>query len=137
MIKKLNPDIKISPKGVAYIPTETLVKRRLARIKETKYRNQKTEVDGIRFDSKKEAARWSELKLLERAGEIESLERQPKYVFETNGVTIGSYKPDFKYFDKKLGWVVEDVKSPASKTTAYRLRKKMMFAFHGLRVVET
>lgn len=102
-----------------------------------KYRNKKTELDGIVFDSKKEAARWSELLLLQRAGEISQLERQPKYEFKHAGIRIGSYRPDFLYLDKKHGWIVEDVKSPASKTTAYRLRKKMMFAFHGLRVVET
>lgn len=103
----------------------------------SKYGNRKTEVDGIVFDSKKEAARYQELLLLQRAGEIERLERQPKYEFEHNGVKIGSYRPDFVYLDKRNGWVVEDVKSPASKTTAYRLRKKMMYAFHGLKVLET
>jgi len=46
----------------------------------SKYRNRKTVVDGITFDSKREAARWQELKLLERAGEITELERQVEYV---------------------------------------------------------
>ena len=44
----------------------------------SKYRNVKTEVDGILFASKKEARRYSELKLLERAGEIAHLELQPR-----------------------------------------------------------
>lgn len=44
-----------------------------------KYRNKKVEVDGILFDSKKEANRYMELKLLEKAGEITDLKRQVRY----------------------------------------------------------
>ncbi|MBS6476088.1 MAG: DUF1064 domain-containing protein, partial [Clostridiales bacterium] len=44
-----------------------------------KYRSKKTTVDGITFDSRREAARWQELKLLERAGSITELERQVSY----------------------------------------------------------
>ena len=45
----------------------------------SKYRNKKTIIDGICFDSKKEASRYTDLRLLERAGEIVSLECQPRY----------------------------------------------------------
>src|SRR6185369_1864572 len=101
-----------------------------------KYRNIQTFVDGIKCDSKKESQRYSELVLLQRGGEISDLELQPKYEFKVNGVRIGSYKPDFRYRTKAGDLVIEDCKSEASKTTAYRLRKKMMFAFHGLTVLE-
>ena len=108
-----------------------------ASAKQPKYRNKKTEVDGIVFDSKKESRRYLELKLLEREGEISNLELQPKYEFKVNGVRIGSYKPDFRYLDSDGQLVVEDCKSPASKTTAYRLRKKMMLALHSIEIRET
>jgi hypothetical protein len=94
-------------------------------------------VDGIKFDSKAEARRYGELKLLERAGEIRALGLHPKFIFELNGVRIGSYKADFQYLlrhSEQL--IVEDVKSPASKTQMYRLRKNMMQAFHGVLVRE-
>ena len=88
-----------------------------------KFRNVKTVVDGITFDSKKEAKRYGELKLLERAGDICDLELQPKYLLGTddNPVLIKSdgypngrrvsYRADFRYYDRRSGWVVvEDCK---------------------------
>lgn len=95
-----------------------------------KYKNKKTIVDGIPFDSKKEAGRYQELKLLVRGGVIKDLELQP--VFEIipkqkrNGKTIkrAKYIADFKYIDTKRGiTVVEDVKG--FKTDVYKLKKKM------------
>ena len=47
-----------------------------------KYGARKTVIDGITFDSKREAIRYQELKLLERAGEIKDLELQPKYILQ-------------------------------------------------------
>ena len=104
--------------------------------RKAKFRNVPTEVDGIRFDSRAEARRYGELKLLERAGEIHGLTLQPLYVFEFNGVKIGSYKADFRY-ERSGVVVVEDVKSSATKTPAYQLRKRMMLAFHGISILET
>lgn len=102
-----------------------------------KYRNKKTEIDGIVFDSKKEAARWSDLLLLQRAGKISNLQRQVPFVFEVNSVKIGTYKADFTYRDN--GWyVVEDVKSVATRDLGvYRLKKRLMLAFHGIEIKET
>ena len=102
-----------------------------------KYRNEPTVVDNIRFDSKAEAKRYNELKQLERAGAIRDLTLQPKFIFEHGGVRIGSYKADFRYLlPHSPVLIVEDVKSPASKTQAYRLRKRMMLAFHGIEIRE-
>lgn len=102
-----------------------------------KYRNQPVVVDGHKFSSKAEARRYGELKLMERAGEIRGLELQPKFTFEHQGVRLGSYKADFAYFlSHSPQRIIEDVKSPASKTQAYQLRKRMMLAFHGIEVRE-
>ena len=107
-----------------------------------KYRNQKTEVDGITFDSRKEANRWAELKLLERAGEISFLERQPSFVLIPKQVRNGKvierqtvYKGDFSYQDNKTGeTVVEDVKGV--KTKEYVLKRKLMLWEYGIIIKE-
>ena len=109
-----------------------------------KYRNVITEVDGIKFDSRKEAARYSELKLLEKAGEISILELQPAFSVEVSGKKICTYKADFSYFDiansVKRGYterVVEDVKSPATrKNPTYRLKKNLVEAIYGIEIRE-
>jgi len=100
----------------------------------SKYRAKKTVVDGITFDSKAEAKRYRELKLLERAGEITHLELQPKFVlqpkFEKNGVKYRTitYAADFMYCDFASGGqvVVEDVKG--MRTQQFELRRKLFEA---------
>ena len=122
-----------------------------------KYHNIKTKTfDGIEFDSRKEARRWNELKLLERAKEIKDLQRQVKYVlipaqYETieryskdgkrlkDGTKLiereTSYVADFVYLDTKTGeTVVEDTKGV--KTKDYILKRKMMLYFHHIRIKE-
>ena len=98
-------------------------------MKRHKFNAKPTEVDGIRFASKLEADRYQQLKMLERAGEIEGLELQPKFPFTHNGVKIGSYIADFRYWDRLEGvHVVEDCKGVL--TPVYRLKKKLMAAFY-------
>lgn len=105
----------------------------------TKYGNVKTLCCGITFDSKREADRFLQLRLLEKAGEITNLELQPRYVFvidgrpvriRSNGYPSGRqaiYSADFRYVDKRKGrTVVEDVKSKATLTEAYKLRKALV-----------
>lgn len=107
-----------------------------------KYRNTKTIVDGIKFDSKLEARRYTELKLLERAGEIKDLKLQPVYElipsFKKNGKTYRktTYKADFSYFDNKLDkLIVEDTKG--FKTDVYMLKKKMFeYKYQELEIKE-
>lgn len=111
-----------------------------------KYGNKKTQVGGITFDSKKEAARYQELVLLERAGEIRNLVLQPAFVLTVNGMKICSYKADFRYdqvqrdglgmrmMGRGMTNVVEDVKG--MKTPVYRLKKKLMKACHGIEIQE-
>tara|TARA_R110000824_G_scaffold36098_1_gene112426 strand:- start:2528 stop:2836 length:309 start_codon:yes stop_codon:yes gene_type:complete len=100
----------------------------------TKYRAIKTEVDGITFDSRKEAARYKELILLEKSGVISHLELQPQYDCVVDGKKICSYRADFRYFDEK-SCVIEDVKG--YKTPVYKLKKKLVEALYpGMKIVE-
>ena len=102
-----------------------------------KYHAKKTVVDGITFDSKREAARYRVLRTLERAGAIANLILKVKYPLVVNGVKIGRYTSDFEYEENGLH-VVEDVKSPATKKARdYRLRKLLMLALHGIDIRET
>lgn len=94
-----------------------------------KYHNSKTIIDGIKFDSKKEATRYKELKLLLKNGEIKELELQPRFTlqpkYRKNGKTIRKieYVADFSYKDKKGKHIIEDVKG--IKTEVYKLKKKI------------
>jgi hypothetical protein len=101
-----------------------------------KYHNSKTSVDGIRFDSKREANRYMELKLLEKAGVIKDLRRQVPYVL-INKSCYGraiKYVADFVYYEgDKL--VVEDVKGV--RTPVYKLKKRLMAERFGIEVKET
>ena len=107
-----------------------------------KYHNKKTIIDGITFDSKLEAKRYKELKLLEKANLIEGLTLQPSFelipTFKKNGKTFRSckYKADFTYFDKeKKQQIVEDTKGMATRD--YIIKKKLFeYTFPNLSIVE-
>ena len=99
-----------------------------------KYRNVKTEIDGIVFDSKREAGRYQELKMLERSKIITQLELQKTFELRVNGVLICKYRADFAYLDQQGREVIEDAKGV--RTRDYLLKSKLMIACHGLRVVE-
>lgn len=108
----------------------------------TKFRNRKTVLDGQTFDSRKEARRWAELRLLEKAGEITQLSRQTVFELIPNQLENGkvierkvTYKADFTYWDHGH-YVCEDVKSEATKTPVYRLKKKLMRYVHGIAIKE-
>lgn len=101
----------------------------------TKYGNRKTEVNGILFDSKLEAGRWSELCLLAHGGAITGLARQVDYPLVVEGVHICTYRADFVYTELATGaLVVEDAKGHA--TESYRLKKRLLKALYGLEIVE-
>ena len=100
----------------------------------SKYGNKRTEIDGITFASRREANRYAELKLLERAGEIHGLTLQPAYDLIVDGVKICRYVADFRYFENKQ-IVVEDAKG--FKTRDYRIKKKLMKAIFGIEIRET
>lgn len=99
-------------------------------------------IDGITFDSAKEAQRWQELKLLERAGQIFELQRQVPFVLIPKQVRDGKvverpvvYKADFVYTENGED-VVEDVKSPATKTREYIIKRKLLLWQFGIRIRE-
>lgn len=98
-----------------------------------KYRNKKTVVDGIKFDSQREATRYSVLKIMQAAGVISDLRLQVPYVINVNGLKVCKYVADFVYIDKGHE-VVEDVKG--MKTPTYNLKKKLMWAVHGIEIQE-
>ena len=100
-----------------------------------KYHAEPVHVDGCRFASRKEAARYGELRTLEQAGAINALEVHPVYTLTVNGHHVGKYTADFRYVQAEA-IVVEDVKSTATRTEAYRLRVKLMRAIHGVTIVE-
>ena len=95
----------------------------------SKYNNKITTYDGFRFDSKKEAQRYFELKMLQLAGEISVLELQPVIPLLVNGQWIGKYIGDFSYRNKDNERVIEDVKSPATRTPIYNLKKKILATY--------
>ena len=101
----------------------------------SKYNARRTTVDGITFASAAEARRYSELKLLERAGSISKVECQPVYKIVVNDLLICRYIGDFLYHEKETGkHVLEDVKGV--KTPVYRLKKKLMMAVYGIDIQE-
>lgn len=100
----------------------------------SKYNAKKTEVGGIMFDSKKEARRYSQLKLLGKSGVISDLVLQPKFDLVINSVRCGFYKADFQYI-KNGEVVIEDVKG--FKTPIYNLKKKLVKALYNIDIFET
>lgn len=118
-----------------------------------KYKNKKIVIDGIEFQSKKEARRWQELKLLEQAGEIYDLQRQVKFTLipaqrepDIKGVRGGRikgkllereccYYADFVYFMKDdVTPVVEDTKGV--RTPEYVIKRKLMLYNYDIQVKE-
>ena len=113
---------------------------------QNKYRAKRTTLDGITFASKREAERYAELRLLEKAGEITGLELQPRFplmaksiaAHDFNWVQVGTYVADFRYrHTGSLVVEVEDVKSPATRTPLYKLKKKLVEVLYGITVRET
>ena len=107
-----------------------------------KFQNRKTTVDGITFDSAKEANRYAELRLLQRAGKIFELQRQVPFVLipkqERNGKVVERavvYKADFVYREGDEE-IVEDVKSPATRTKEYIIKRKLLLWQYGIRIRE-
>jgi len=101
---------------------------------QAKYKNKKTVVDGIVFHSMREAKRYSDLKLMQRAGLISGLALQVPYQLIVNGVKICAYNADFTYTDQ-TGFIVED--SKGYRTKDYIIKRKLMLACHGIKILET
>lgn len=106
----------------------------------SKYGNKKTEVDGLVFDSKREAKHWLELKAMQQRGEIFDLRRQVKFELIPAVRLDGRMRPatkyvaDFVYTDKDGNEVVAD--SKGCKTPEYALKRKLMAWVHSIEVKE-
>lgn len=145
----------MSPRGIALRPGK-LRKRH-------KFNAVPTVVDGIRFDSKREAQRFRELRLLEKVGMIRGLVLQPTYPLEVLGAEsrpIGLYRADFEYEERivlghtdfvgdydatsgaatnpgvNIKWqrVIEDAKG--FRTPLYRWKKKHVELQYGITIRE-
>lgn len=117
-----------------------------------KYKSRKTSVNGVNFDSRKEADRYIELNLLSRSGAIKGLKRQvrfelipaqyePDIISPRGKVKKGklieravSYIADFVYNDRDGNLVVEDVKG--IRTKDYIIKRKLMLYIHGIKIKE-
>jgi hypothetical protein len=101
-----------------------------------KYHNQETVVDGLTFDSRREAARWVDLKAEQAAGRVTNLRRQVRFRCVVDGILICRYVADFTYV-RAGRLVVEDVKSKfTAKLQTWRIKKRLMLACHGVDVQE-
>lgn len=107
----------------------------------TKYHSRKVTLDGMEFDSHREACRYRELSLLQRAGEISDLRTQVKYTLipgqkKPSGGTerAVTYTADFVYRNKNGVEVVEDAKGV--RTQQYIIRRKLMLFVHGIEIRE-
>ena len=100
----------------------------------SKYGNKKTVVDGIRFDSRSEAVRWTVLKTMQAAKIISGLQRQVRYKLIVNGQLVTTYVADFVYTDLHGKQVVEDVKGV--RTREFIMKAKLLKALHNISVVE-
>jgi hypothetical protein len=98
---------------------------------------EKRTVEGLVFDSRAEMKRYCELKLLEQAGEIADLERQPSYllmdayIYRGKKIRAITYRADFRYLDGKTGKrIVEDVKG--HETEVYKLKRKLLLSKYDI-----
>lgn len=118
----------------------------MAKKPKPKYRAVRCEVDGEKFDSKREMRHWFELQTRQKLGEICKLRRQQAYQLIVNDVPVGTYVADF-VFDELCGvvrgrrfWnaspthVIAD--SKGVRTRDYILKRKLMLACHGISIRE-
>lgn len=102
-----------------------------------KYKNIKVEINGIAFDSKKEAKYYGILKLKEKAKLIDRFEMQVRYDIVVNNQNIGFYKADFVTYKNGKVFEVIDVKSEITKKLpVYRIKKKLIKAIYGFDILE-
>ena len=103
--------------------------------KKSKYRAKPTIVDGIRFASKKEARRYSELVLLQKSGKITDLKLQVRIPCVVNLEKVCVYVCDFWYIDRATHKeVIEDCKG--FLTPIYKLKRKLVHACTGITITE-
>lgn len=131
----------------AFLSDRGKAKQEAAMPKPSKYRNVKIVIDGETFDSKREANCWAQLKMRERAGEIQNLQRQvtfvlccPDWTHMSSGPveqcpTVAVYIADFVYevHGEKLRHVVD---AKGVRTQIYKLKKKWLELQSGIVIEE-
>lgn len=123
-------------------PSEPTLTVRQGKGKGNKYSAQKVEIDGIVFHSKKEGARYQQLKMLERSGQISGLALQQPFELAPSVTIKGRKKPplkyiaDFTYYNKDdLVQTVEDCKG--FRDTVYKIKRHLMKSVHNIDIWET
>jgi len=96
-----------------------------------KYKAVKVNIDGITFDSKAEAHRYGELKIMQAGRLIYDLELQPEFHHMINGQKMFTYRADFKYTENGRD-VIEDVKGVC--TPIFNLKRRIIQAEFGIEI---
>lgn len=118
---------------MSQILTRQQYQAQIAKPKKTKFKNIRTEIDGIRFDSKKEGEYYAALKIREKAGEVSNVEMQRSYALTVDGFLICTYRADFVFWDAiEHRQRVIDVKGVA--TPVFIIKQKLMRACHGITI---
>lgn len=137
--EELKRSIESAMGGIANVNTQQ---------KKSKYHSEKEEVDGIRFDSRKEARRFLELREMEKRGEISDLRLQVNFTLieghtKPNGERVRPeiYRADFTYRKRDAAgafsiYIVEDVKSAGTRTEKYKIKKKQVWEKFHLEITE-
>lgn len=106
------------------------------KLKRSKYGNEKTEVCGELFDSKREAEDYKVLLLRQKAGEIGLIRRQVKYELNPGGTHSLIYRADFVYVETATGkTIVQD--SKGMRTREYKKKCRLMKKVYGITIKET
>ena len=111
--------------------------------KKPRYRNEPITVDGEKFASKKQYARWCQLKMLEQAGKVSNLRREVPFELAPGVTLSGKRKPSVRYYadavyEEDGAKVVEDTKSDITRRDpVYRIKKHLMMSVHGIEIMET
>ena len=122
---QVSPDVAALNPGLV-IPEE----------KHNKYHNIPCVLEGVNYDSGKEAGRGQELGLAMKAGEIICIAYHPRFLISPENSKPIYYEPDFVYLDSQLKVHVEDVKSEPTKTRTYKIKKKLFEGKFGIPIEE-
>ena len=118
----------------------------MAKGKKSKYNAKTTVINGVKFDSKKEAGRWVVLQGMQELGAISGLQRQvrfeliPKQIDPETGKVrerACTYVADFVYYDADGRYIVEDSKGMRTRTPEYIIKRKLMLERYGIVILET
>ena len=110
--------------------------------KKPRYRNEPITVDGEKFASKKQYARWCQLKMMEQSGKISNLRREVPFELAPSVTLDGKKKPAVRYFADAVYVedgvaVIEDTKSPITRCDpVYRIKKHLMKSVLGIEIRE-